>query len=522
MKKISLQTFLLAAIILFAVIGAFASVMTLMNHNENKYIATSILVEQNKIPYKDFGFDETPYSPYLYGSLFKLLHIDSYYLMTGKIVSFLSLLIAATTLFYLTRRISSNTYSALMVTAIFLLNMNIVVPAGQVANYIIPLTLSFVSFYLFEISFNRNETKPFGIAVAGLLLAIAVGIRLVYVTIIIPFIVVILFYALMGRHSSTALKRNIKQALLPFTIGVLVGLLPMLFFLSDPQSFIFNNLTFHFVNGYWSQISGYSTIISLMSKLTYAKNLFFQPSTLLLIMGILVAVGLSIRSFRINRQTVEEIPEGAVLAFLLFVVAVPTALAATPSWPAYYAMPISFLFLLLVYACVSKSPDISMYLNRLLLILVLVSLGSSGAAFVKSIYSLRYRNNWEGLLVHDVSINIRNTLANYGNKGNDKIATLSPEYVLDANLPIYLELADAPFTYRAGDLLTPEQRQQFIVTSPKTIGNLLSKDPPAAIFVGFEGNLDQPFIQYAVSHNYRKVDGFFGGGEVYILESNKP
>jgi hypothetical protein len=168
MKKISLQTFLLAAIILFAVIGAFASVMTLMNHNENKYIATSILVEQNKIPYKDFGFDETPYSPYLYGSLFKLLHIDSYYLMTGKIVSFLSLLIAATTLFYLTRRISSNTYSALMVTAIFLLNMNIVVPAGQVANYIIPLTLSFVSFYLFEISFNRNETKPFGIAVAGL------------------------------------------------------------------------------------------------------------------------------------------------------------------------------------------------------------------------------------------------------------------------------------------------------------------------------------------------------------------
>jgi hypothetical protein len=522
MKNISLNTLLLTAIVLFAFLGAFAMVMATNNHNEDQYIAASVLVAQNKSIYKDFGFDETPYLPILYSNLFKLLRIGSYYLLTGKMISFLSLIIAAMALFFITRRVSKSIASSLGIVALFLMNMNIVGPAGQVSNYIIPLTLSFVSFYLFEISFDRNETKPFGFAMAGLFLAIAVGIRLMYATVIIPFVAVILLYSSMHKHSSMTTKISFIHVLLPFTIGVALGLLPMLFFLSDLQSFIFNNLGFHIINGYWSQITGFSGNISLSSKLIYARDIFFQANNLILIIGILVAVGLSIRSFRINRQTIEEIPKGAFLAFLLFVIAVPTTLAPTPSWPEYYAMPISFLFLLLVYSCASKSPEILMLQKRLLVILLLVSLVYGGPSFVKSIYSLRDRNNWAGLMVHDVSMNIRKALPNYRKDNNVKIATLSPRYVADANLPIYLELADGPFIYRAGDLLTPEQRKHFIVTSPKTIADLLNGDPPTAILVGFEGDLDKPLVQYAVSHNYRKVDGFFGGGELYVLNIYKP
>jgi hypothetical protein len=151
-----------------------------------------------------------------------------------------------------------------------------------------------------------------------------------------------------------------------------------------------------------------------------------------------------------------------------------------------------------------------------------VSVVFNGISMVKSIFYLRDGNNWAGLMVHNVSMNIRNALPNYGKGNNGKIATLSPMYVADANLPIYLELAGGPFIYRAGDLLTPEQRKHFVVTSPKTIGNLLNEDPPAAIFVGFEGNLDKPLVQYAASHNYTKVDGFFNGGQLYVLDNDKP
>jgi hypothetical protein len=525
MKKISLTTLLLAAIVLFGILGAFASVMTTMNHNEGMYISASVLVSQNKTIYKDFGFTETPYLPILYGGLFRILNIGSYYLLMGKLISFLSLVLAAMTLFFITRRVSNSIASSLSIAALFLLDMNIVGPAGQVSNYIIPLTLSLVSFYLFEISFDQNETKPFGIAIAGLLLAIAVGIRLMYAAVIIPFVAIILFHVLKNKHSSIEVKRSITHVLLAFAIGVIVGLLPMLFFLSDFQSFYFNNLGFHFTNGYWFQTTGFSRI-SLLSKLSFLKDIFLQANNLILIIGILVAVGLFFRSFRVNgqtvnRQTMKEMPKGALLAFLLFVIAVPTTLAPTPSFFEYYAMPISFLFLILIYSCVSKSPDISMLLGRLLLILVLVSVVYNGISMVKSIFYLRDRNNWAGLMVHNVSMNIRNALPNYGKGNNGKIATLSPMYVADANLPIYLELADGPFIYRAGDLLTPEQRKHFVVTSPKTIGNLLNEDPPAAIFVGFEGNLDKPLVQYAVSHNYTKVDGSFNGGQLYVLDINK-
>jgi hypothetical protein len=247
--------------------------MTTINHNEEKYIAASVLVTQNKTIYKDFGFDETPYLPILYSNLYKMLKIGSYYLLIVKLISFLSLCLAAMTLFFITRHVSNSIASSLSIVALFLLNMNIVGPAAQVSNYIIPLTLSLGSFYLFEISFDTNETKPFGIAIAGLLLAIAVGIRLMYATVIIPFAGVILFHLIKNKHSSIAAKRIITHVLLPFTIGVIVGLLPMLFFLSDFQSFYFNNLGFHFINGYWSQINGFSHI-SLLSKLSYIMDIF--------------------------------------------------------------------------------------------------------------------------------------------------------------------------------------------------------------------------------------------------------
>ena len=54
---------------------------------------------------------------------------------------------------------------------------------------------------------------------------------------------------------------------------------------------------------------------------------------------------------------------------------------------------------------------------------------------------------------------IKNEVIGKQNK-HGKIATLSPLYAIEANLPIYHELATGPFLYRVGDLLRPEQRKQ--------------------------------------------------------------
>jgi hypothetical protein len=97
-----------------------------------------------------------------------------------------------------------------------------------------------------------------------------------------------------------------------------------------------------------------------------------------------------------------------------------------------------------------------------------------------------------------------------------KIATLSPLFVIESNLPIYSELSTGPFLYRVGDLLTPEQRNRFVGTSPKSIGYLFAEDPPAAILIGFEGALDKPLVEYAIIHNYKKIDVIGFGGELYV------
>jgi hypothetical protein len=262
--------------------------------------------------------------------------------------------------------------------------------------------------------------------------------------------------------------------------------------------------------------------MSLLSKIVYSHEIFFQADNLILLIGILLGIGFYIKNLQTIKQTIVRTPTGAFLAFLLFLIAVATALAPTPAVPEYFAMPISFLFLLLIYSYASKSIEISTWYRVVLLILVLASVAYNGPSYFRSIYHLTDKNEWSGFYVHDISMNVRNALIANGLGTNRKIATLSPLFVIESNLPIYSELSTGPFLYRSGDLLTSEQRKHFVGTSPKSIGNLFNEDPPAAILVGYEGDLDKPLVEYAIANDYKKVNGFWGGGELYVLDISTP
>jgi hypothetical protein len=518
MKKISFTLWLLTAIVLFTIVGAFAKIMVGYNRNDGMYIAASVFVAQNQELYKDFAFLQMPYIPLLYGNLYKLLGVSSYYFFIGKLVSFIFLSISTMTLFLLTRRALRDIALSLSIVALFLLNMTILNSATEVSNYIMPVACSLVSFYVFTISISENQIKPFGIALAGIFLAIAIGAKLTYATIVIPFIAMILFYPLISERPATTVKKNTVYVLFPFIAGIAIGLLPMLFFMSDTESFLFNNLEYHNINAKWRQITEFEGgPMTLPSKLDYAFKLYFQPDNLILILGILLGLGFTINSFQSIRQTINQINTGVFSAFLFVLVAVPTSLTPTPTFPQYFAMPLSFLFLLLIYSCSSKSVErFTLPLRRILLILVLVSVVYNGSALVMPIRRIIHRGGWGGFRIHDISINIRNILIDNGLGTDGKVATLSPLFVIESNLPIYPELSTGSFLYRIGDLLTPEQRDHFVGTSAKSIGDLFTEDPPAAILIGFEGTLDKPLLEYAMIHNYKKVVIAGFQGELYI------
>jgi hypothetical protein len=155
-------------------------------------------------------------------------------------------------------------------------------------------------------------------------------------------------------------------------------------------------------------------------------------------------------------------------------------------------------------------------LRTLLSICVFLSSLYNGPSLVKSITSLARREAWTGLHVHDLSTRIRDALVREHLETNRRIATLAPLFVVESGMSIYRELSTGPFLYRIGDLLTEGQRAEFIATSPGSIGALLDGDPPVAIVVGLEGNLDEPLVEYAKRRNYQSVEVAGFDGDLYV------
>ena len=71
-----------------------------------------------------------------------------------------------------------------------------------------------------------------------------------------------------------------------------------------------------------------------------------------------------------------------------------------------------------------------------------------------------------------------------------------------------------------GDLLSPEQKQRYRTTSPRNLSALLTKIPPSAILVGFEGELDEPLIIYATRHGYTAFSDIVEGATIYVKQNN--
>ena len=84
-----------------------------------------------------------------------------------------------------------------------------------------------------------------------------------------------------------------------------------------------------------------------------------------------------------------------------------------------------------------------------------------------------------------------------------EVFTLWPLDVLEAGGRIYDEFTTGPFWFRIGDMLTADERRRLVVTSPKTVGELLQRKAPAAILLGFYEEDDKPILRFAEENAYK-------------------
>ena len=82
--------------------------------------------------------------------------------------------------------------------------------------------------------------------------------------------------------------------------------------------------------------------------------------------------------------------------------------------------------------------------------------------------------------------------------------TLAPIFPLEGRVDIYKEFATGPFMWRISDLVDKHDREALKVISADELEDYLDRERPAAILVGFQKDLERPFILYAKKRGFKK------------------
>ncbi len=426
----------------------FNTVMVSYDHNEQMYITAGVLVSQGQQLYKDFAYLQTPNLPLLYALIFRLTEANAY-LFVAKSITFLFYLGSAFMLYLITRHLTKNQFWAAGLTTLFMLNSSNLRAAEESSNYMLPILLTFVAFYLYLRAQDSPSGSTLNLLLCGVCLTLAMGTKLYYVLLIPPF-VLILAYSPRG----TPFTQRVYRQLTPFVVGLLIGAFPIIWYgVKDAQTFWFYNVGYHLRNTEWRQMMGYEEAMTLPSKLTYAAELFEETNNALLVaMCALMLLAYRRLSALMNHPHAAQ----AFLSIGLLITSLPAVMIPTPIFSQYYAMPISLLFLLLavlypvnqLHVADLPVPIERPVFNRFLLVVIILSAIMTIPSFQEDLDS-----PWVTNEVASQAEEIRTNLdANLDQPG--KVATFAPLFALEAGRAIYPELATGPFLYRVGTLLS--------------------------------------------------------------------
>lgn len=497
-------TVLVALVAATLAVGLFA--MTVFNraHNEQMYVAAAYLLTQGQQLYSDFAFLQTPYSVLTYALVYMLTG-GGYFLLKAKLINWLWMVIGAWLIFGRTRRITQDLLLALLILVLTFANYYLLRATIEASNYAMPLALSLGAYLLWLRGAEGRMNYSLAALLAGVALGGAVGAKLYYASLALPFGLAALLYP-----RQLSLNKRVMQGLLPLALGGLIALLPVGYYaLADWDNFVFNNLGYHTLNAQWRLQSGF-TDLTWAYKWDTARDLVGNPNFLILELWLAVALLLGWR----EKQRTLPAP-GTFLAGATALVAVVTAFSPAPLFPQYFAMPVPFLLLWMAELYAGSTGQARWVLVRLAAVCALVGILFVLPRHTQALTRLvRGEEEWSGVVAVRESEQIRNSL-NVQEEGA-RLATLSPVLALEAGIPFYPELATGSFLLRVGDLLSPEERARYVATSPSTLAALLDAMPPAAILIGDEGDAESPLRQYAEEHGYRLADITLTNGELWL------
>lgn len=484
----------------FLALGLFSQTLFNTAHNEQMYVAAAYLLTQGQRLYTDFAFVQMPYSPLIYAAVYSLTG-SGFYLLKAKLVNYLFMLLAAGLLYGRVWRVTQDRALALLLVVILFANYYLLRATIEASNYTLPVAFGLLAALCLLAALDGGRRAALWCLAAGVALAVAIGAKLYYATLLAPFVLAALLYP----RAATG-RARLVQGVLPLVAGVWIGLLPVFYYAArDWDRFRFNNLGYHLLNTLWRAQNGF-TDMGWSAKLETARDLATNPNFAPL--GLWLALA-GLLWWNRRAAPVAWPSPGAALAGMAAVVSLLTAFTPRPLFPQYFAMPIPFMLLWVGELVAGRTVEERRLLRQLGMVVALIALL---AVLPRHTGSLRRwaagADRWSGIESVQASRALAAQLAGRGllDRGAPLVATLSPVAALEAHLPFYPELATGSFVYRIGDLLTPEERLRYVATSPSTLAELFDAQPPAAILIGEEDELETPLLDYAQSRGYTPVE----------------
>lgn len=486
---------------LAVLLGLFARIMTYpLQHDEQFYIPAAILFSFDGL-YSDFGFSHLPNLPLLLSGVFAISG-SGYYVLIGRLVIFISWLLAIGALVLVGRRHAQSNLVVALLVALMVANPALIDATGMtVTNNFIATPFALLGLLAFIEAARRPTPSRWLAALAGFLLAVAVGFKANYVILLPP-----LAIAAILAPPHVSMRTRLTYLALPLLVGGLVGAAPTLYFFAhDPAGFFAHVVRFHRGPqiGYWLANADPldPKAIGLVSKVLLAQRSWLSATNLIILMALAFYATLGIRQRQLHPWPGAASRWPMLLLIGIVALAAVMSFLPTPAFPQYFTTPIPFAILLIAFLHGSLDPD-GRRLARPLLIAALAMTTVIGAPILllgaPKIIDVAH---WTGIQVHRDSTRIAR-LASVDGRSRT-LATLSPVYALEGNLAVYPALAMGPFVYRATPWIPAEDRQHYrSLTSPATVATLLENSPPAAILTGQEGALDVPLSAFAVAAHY--------------------
>ena len=482
-------------------------------HDEELFIAASLHTVDLPL-YREVLYLQTPYFAHLLAALFQFF--DGHYFLIGRLVIWFFSYGSVLLVYWLSQSLSAD-YRSALAFALFFATASLMIRAfGLARNDAMPCFFTLLSLNLLHLASKRRTWAGWLYFLAGVSIGTAVGTKISY-----AFVPLVVLLHETWRQLKQRQDVGSWRPILALIAGGALSSLPIIFHMATSwDAFYYGNFEYHLTSPIqWYTNNGLKQYLSLQYQVKTAIHFLNKDTVLATVLFSLIIFLVALNERIFSRFWVYFVDHDGFLYLGLVIFALFFAFLPRPPHPQYFQpiVPVLIIFTAAIYSTAGQMSSIRKIRGPILLATIILAAIPRLGSLTKDIY-IGFRDGFTVARIHGAATEIRNVLEKRGVRG--KVATFSPIRIIDSGLPIYTELVSGPFFFRTAKFLSAEKVHALKGASANTLVDMLTRDPPAAIFTGFESawekSPDAELERFAHENGYVTVSGNFDGGNLFV------